>query len=274
MNDPTNVRPTDPPGAAVSAGGEAPAHRMPLLSVRGVSKNYGPVEALRNVSFEIHKGEVVGLVGDNGAGKSTLVKCIAGVLRPSEGEIHLDGTAQEFGSPADARSAGVETVYQDLALVELFDLADNLFLGRELIRSGWLRPLGLLRKREMGIQAREAVAQLPAKFPDLAAPIDTMSGGQRQIVAISKAAFWGRRLMLLDEPTAALGVQESAGVLEMVQHTAARGDIAMLVIAHNLEHIFSVCTRILVMRRGSLVANVNVGETTAEEVVAYITGAK
>lgn len=246
----------------------------PLLAVRHLSKNYGSVEALKDVSFNLHKGEVVGLVGDNGAGKSTLVKCIAGVLRPGDGEIHLEGMKHEFDSPAEARAAGVETVYQDLALVEMFDLTANLFLGRELVRTGRLERFGFLRKREMEIAAREAIAQLPARFPDLDAPIDNMSGGQRQVVAISKAAFWGRRLLLLDEPTAALGVQESAGVLEMVRHTAARGDMAILVIAHNLEHIFSICTRVLVLRRGSMVADLNVDETTAEEVVAYITGAK
>jgi ABC-type sugar transport system ATPase subunit len=246
----------------------------PLLSVTHLSKNYGAVEALKDVSFEMRRGEVVGLVGDNGAGKSTLVKCIAGVLSPSDGQIHLEGTQQEFGSPADALAAGVETVYQDLALVEMFDLTDNLFLGRELVRGGVLAPFGFLRKREMSTAARQAISQIPARFPDLDAPVDTMSGGQRQVVAISKAAFWGRRLLLLDEPTAALGVQESAGVLEMVQHTAARGDMAILVIAHNLEHIFSMCTRVLVLRRGSLVADVNVDEVTAEDVVAYITGAR
>jgi ABC-type sugar transport system ATPase subunit len=237
---------------------------QPLLSVRHLSKNYGAVEALKDVSFELRRGEVVGLVGDN----------VAGVLTPSTGEIHLEGTQHEFSSPADALAAGVETVYQDLALVEMFDMTDNLFLGRELVRSGLLKPFGLLRKREMAMAARQAVAQLPARFPDLDAPIETMSGGQRQIVAISKAAFWGRRLLLLDEPTAALGVKESAGVLEMVAHTASRGDMAILVIAHNLEHIFSVCTRILVMRRGSLVADVRAQDTTPEAVVAYMTGAQ
>lgn len=245
-----------------------------LLAVRGVSKSYGSVDALLDVTFELHRGEVVGLVGDNGAGKSTLIKCIAGVLRPDTGEIHLEGTRHEFATPADARAAGVETVYQDLALVEMFDLTENLFLGRELVRSGRLERLGLLRKREMAARARSAVAQLPARFPDLDAPIDTMSGGQRQVVAISKAAYWGRRLLLLDEPTAALGVQESAGVLELIAHTAGRGDMAILVIAHNLQHIFSVCTRVLVLRRGSLVADLKVADTNAEEVVAFITGAR
>jgi ABC-type sugar transport system ATPase subunit len=271
MSDP--LVPVDPAPSAPSATPEAPTGH-PLLSVEHISKNYGAVEALKDVSFQVQRGEVVGLVGDNGAGKSTLVKCIAGVLRPSEGEIHLEGTRHEFASPADALAAGVETVYQDLALVEMFDLTANLFLGRELVRPGPLSRFGFLRKKEMEVAARDAVAQLPARFPDLDAPIDNMSGGQRQVVAISKAAFWGRRLLLLDEPTAALGVQESAGVLEMISHTAARGDMAMLVIAHNLAHVFSVCTRVLVLRRGSLVADLDAKATTAEEIVAYITGAK
>ena len=246
----------------------------PLLSVEHVSKSYGHVEALRDVSFDLRRGEVVGLVGDNGAGKSTLIKCIAGVLRPDSGDIHVEGTRHEFAAPAEARAAGIETVYQDLALVEMFDLTANLFLGRELVRSGWMGRLGFLRKGDMERQARAAISQLPARFPDMDAPIDTMSGGQRQIVAISKAAFWGRRLLLLDEPTAALGVQELAAVLEMVNHAAASGDMAILVIAHNLEHIFSICTRVLVMRRGSLVADLPVEGASAENVVAYITGAK
>jgi simple sugar transport system ATP-binding protein len=258
--------------SGVETGLGSVAH--PLLKVDHVSKRYGSVDALIDVSFELHHGEVVGLVGDNGAGKSTLVKCIAGVLRPTEGAIHLSGTRHDFESPAAARDAGVETVYQDLALVESFDLAANLFLGRELVRPGRLERLGILRKRDMEVAARAAIAQLPARFPDLEAAIDTMSGGQRQVVAISKANFWGRRLLLLDEPTAALGVQESAGVLEMISHAAARGDMGMLVIAHNLQHVMAVCTRVLVLRRGMLVADLVVARTNAEEVVGYITGAR
>jgi ABC-type sugar transport system ATPase subunit len=246
----------------------------PLLLVEGVSKRYGSVDALIDVTFELDFGEVVGLVGDNGAGKSTLVKCIAGVIRPSSGAIHLSGTRHEFDSPADALLAGVETVYQDLALVESFDLAGNLFLGRELVRQGPLRRLGILRKGDMERAARAAIAQVPARFPDLEAPIDTMSGGQRQAVAISKAAFWGRTLLLLDEPTAALGVKESAGVLEMIGHAATQGDMGMIVIAHNLQHIFHVASRVLVMRQGRLVADLRRDDTSPEEVVAYITGAR
>jgi ABC-type sugar transport system ATPase subunit len=248
--------------------------RHPLLMVEHVSKRYGSVDALIDVSLEVDRGEVVGLVGDNGAGKSTLVKCVAGVIQPSEGAIHLSGTRHEFENPAEALEAGVETVYQDLALVESFDLADNLFLGRELVRPGWLGRLGVLRKQEMGQQAREAISQLPSSFPDLEASVDTMSGGQRQAVAISKAAFWGRKLLLLDEPTAALGVKESAGVLEMIGHAAEQGEMGMIVIAHNMVHVFEVCTRIIVLRQGRLVADLQTVDTDPDEVVGYITGSR
>jgi ABC-type sugar transport system ATPase subunit len=247
---------------------------LPLLEVEHLSKRYGSVEALIDVSLTLGHGEVVGLVGDNGAGKSTLVKCIAGVVVPTSGAIHLSGTRHEFGSPAEARAAGVETAYQDLALVESFDLTANLFLGRELVRPGLLGRLGILRKRDMEREAQAAITRLPARFPDLSATVDTMSGGQRQAVAIAKAAFWGRRLLLLDEPTAALGVQESAGVLEMISHAAAQGGMGMLVIAHNLQHVLAVCTRVLVMRQGRLVADLVTADTTAEWIVAYITGAR
>ena len=260
--------------APASAAGRSTRDRHPLLMVEHVSKQYGPVRALIDVSFELDEGEVVGLVGDNGAGKSTLVKCIAGVIKPSEGAVHLSGTRHEFENPAQALEAGVETVYQDLALVEIFDLAGNLFLGRELVRPGWLSRLGVLRKKEMGQQAREAIGQLPSSFPDLDAPVDTMSGGQRQAVAISKAAFWGRKLLLLDEPTAALGVKESAGVLEMIGHAAEQGEMGMIVIAHNIVHVFEVCTRIIVLRQGRLVADLQTAETDPDEVVGFITGSR
>jgi ABC-type sugar transport system ATPase subunit len=263
--------------AATEAGSGTPhptAVHHPLLLVERVSKAYGPVDALIDVDFTLTEGEVVGLVGDNGAGKSTLVKCIAGVIAPTSGAIHVSGTRHEFRDPAEALEAGVETVYQDLALVESFDLAENLFLGRELVRSGWLGRLGVLRKRDMEQFAREAIARLPSRFPDLEAPIETMSGGQRQAVAISKAAFWGRKLLLLDEPTAALGVKESAGVLEMIGHAAERGDMGMIVIAHNLVHIFQVCSRVLVLRQGRLVADLPIAATDPEEVVGFITGAR
>jgi ABC-type sugar transport system ATPase subunit len=271
----TDIAPDQTPTTPRSAPAPtADSRRHPLLMLENVSKNYGPVEALIDVSFELDQGEVVGLVGDNGAGKSTLVKCVAGVIKPSVGAVHVSGTRHEFENPAQALEAGVETVYQDLALVETFDLAGNLFLGRELVRPGWVSRLGVLRKNEMGEQAREAISQLPSSFPDLDASVDTMSGGQRQAVAISKAAFWGRKLVLLDEPTAALGVKESAGVLEMIGHAAEQGEMGMIVIAHNIVHVFEVCTRIIVLRQGRLVADLRTAETDPDEVVGYITGSR
>ena len=256
----------DPAPATVE---EAP----PLLVVEHLSKEFGAVKALQDVSFSVSAGEVVGLVGDNGAGKSTLVTIVAGVQHPTSGHVFLDGKPLDVATPAEARDAGIETVYQELALIEMFDMATNFFLGREILQKGIRRRLGVLNRRDMRRRAREKVGEIPAKFPNLDAAVETMSGGQRQIVALAKAAFWGGRLLLLDEPTAALGVQESAGVLDMINELAGE-DRAMIVIAHNLQHIWSVCTRILVLRRGHLVADLDKAATTAEEVVAYITGAR
>ena len=256
------------PSAAVA--GTAP----PLLVVDRLSKEFGAVKALQDVSFSVNAREVVGLVGDNGAGKSTLVTIVAGVQHPTSGHVLFDGEPLDVATPAEAREAGIETVYQELALIEMFDMATNFFLGRETLHGGIRRRLGVLNRRDMRRRAREKVAEIPAKFPNFDAAVETMSGGQRQIVAIAKAAFWGGRLLLLDEPTAALGVQESAGVLKMINELATTGDRAMIVIAHNLQHIWSVCTRILVLRRGYLVADLQKDATTAEEVVAYITGAR
>ena len=249
------------------------ATAAPLLVVDGLSKEFGAVKALQDVSFSVNAGEVVGLVGDNGAGKSTLVTIIAGVQHPTSGHVLFDGEPLDVATPAEARDAGIETVYQELALIEMFDMATNFFLGRETLYKGIRCRLGVLNRREMRRRAREKVGEIPAKFPNFDAAVETMSGGQRQIVAIAKAAFWGGRLLLLDEPTAALGVQESAGVLDTINELG-NDDRAMIVIAHNLQHVWSVCTRILVLRRGYLVADLQKDATTATEVVAYITGAR
>jgi len=260
-----SAAPQDP---VTVAGTEAP-----LLVVDHLSKEFGAVKALQDVSFSVNAGEVVGLVGDNGAGKSTLVTIVAGVQHPTSGHVFLDGKPLDVATPAEARDAGIESVYQELALIEMFDMATNFFLGREILQKGIRQRLGVLNRRDMRRRAREKVSEIPAKFPNFDAAVETMSGGQRQIVALAKAAFWGGRLLLLDEPTAALGVQESAGVLDMINELAGE-DRAMIVIAHNLQHVWSVCTRILVLRRGYLVADLNKADTSAEEVVAYITGAR
>lgn len=246
---------------------------IPLLTVEGLRKEYGAIVALEGATFEVQPGEVVGLLGDNGAGKSTLVNLLAGAVLPTAGRVVLDGEPVTFATPAEARAAGIETVYQQLALVEIFDVATNFYLGRERMRSGWLGRLKFLDRAAMRDEAWKALARLPTSFPNAQARIETMSGGQRQAVAIARSAFWGGRLLLLDEPTAALGVKESAGVLEMIGHLVADNEMAMIVISHNIEHVWEVCTRMLVLRQGRLVMDVRREDTTKEGIVGRITGA-
>ncbi len=249
------------------------AAHPPLLRVEGLRKEYGAIVALDGASFEIHRGEVVGLLGDNGAGKSTLVSALAGAVLPTAGRIFLDGQPCWFNNPADARAAGIETVHQQLALVEIFNVAANIYLGRERKHGGLLGKLGILDRSSMTREAWEALSRLPTHFPDVQANIETMSGGQRQAVAIARAAFWGGRLLLLDEPTAALGVKEAAGVLAMIGHLVSEKQMAMIVVSHNIEHVWSVCTRMLILRKGQLVADVRREDTSKAGIVGYITGA-
>jgi ABC-type sugar transport system ATPase subunit len=245
----------------------------PRLRLRNVVKRFGGVVAVNNVSFEVRPGEVVGLVGDNGAGKSTIVKMISGVHQPTEGTIELDGEPISFTSPKQAITSGVETVYQDLGLIDQFDIAGNFFLGRELVRGGFLRPLGILRRREMAERSIDAVTRLKIKIPGRRQTVQDMSGGQRQAVGIGRAAFWGGKLLLLDEPTAALGVEESGEVMALIREMAGSTDIGMIVISHNLEHIWAVCDRIVVMRQGVMAADVRKEDVDPDRVVALITGA-
>jgi ABC-type sugar transport system ATPase subunit len=265
LHDPAVAVPADVAGDSEASG--------PLLRVEDLRKEYGAIVALDGVSFEVRKGDVIGLLGDNGAGKSTLVNILSGAVIPTGGRIVFDGTERAFSNPSDARSVGIETVYQQLALVEMFDIATNFYLGRERKRGGILGALGFLDRPTMRREARAAVERLPTHFPDPAAPIETMSGGQRQAVAIARAAFWGGRLLLLDEPTAALGVKEAAGVLAMIGHLVTDANMAMIVISHNIEHVWSVCTRMLVLRQGRLVSDVRREDTTRSGIVADITGA-
>jgi ABC-type sugar transport system ATPase subunit len=246
----------------------------PVLSVQDVTKHFGGVEALKGISLDVWPGEVVGLVGDNGAGKSTLVKVISGVHQATSGTLLLEGEQVAFQTPAEARAAGVETVYQDLGLVSAFGVSENFFLGRELTRGGLLGRLGVLRKKEMEEKAEEAVQQLHIKIPGLrSAPMGQMSGGQRQAVAMGKATFWKGKILLLDEPTAALGVEESGEVKALIEHLAHEERLPMIIISHNMEHVWAVCDRIVVLRQGTYVTTLRKEETTPEEVVSYITGA-
>jgi fructose transport system ATP-binding protein len=242
----------------------------PLLQVTGLGKNYGGVKALADVDISIAPGEHIAVVGDNGAGKSTFVRMISGAERPDAGTIHFDGADRSFRSPLDARSAGIETVYQDLCLADDLDVVDNLFLGRELFRVR-CAGLSILNRKAMKNRAKELLDEVGVGIPSLNEPIRGMSGGQRQSVAIARAAGWGSKLIILDEPTAALGVRETAGVEEIVRGLKKSGTGVVLV-SHNLRQVFDLMDTVFVFRRGRLVGRREVASTTPQEVVAMITG--
>ncbi|GAA3879462.1 ATP-binding cassette domain-containing protein [Saccharothrix violaceirubra] len=244
----------------------------PLLAADGLVKRYGGVEALRGASFTAHAGEVVALIGDNGAGKSTLVKCLSGTERPDAGTILLRGSPVTFASPLDARAAGVETVYQDLAVAPDLDPAANLFLGRELRRSGFLGALGVLDHREMRRRAAMAFEDLGVSLPSLDVPIGALSGGQRQSVAVARSVVWANDLVFMDEPTAALGVVQRERVLDVIRRVRDRG-IAVVLISHNMPEVLAVSDRVEVLRLGQRVARFTAADTTVEELVGAMTGA-
>jgi simple sugar transport system ATP-binding protein len=224
------------------------------------------------VSLDVHAGEVVGLLGDNGAGKSTLIKMISGVYHPDGGRLILHGRDVTFSSPQDARDAGIETIYQDLALCENLDAGANIFLGREPVRP----MLGVLRavdRQRMLAESRRILGQLDIRIPGLARPIRQMSGGQRQAVAIARAVYWNARLMIMDEPTAALGVPEQRKVLGLVRTLRERG-VGVIIISHNLQDVLEVADRVLVMRRGRAVGEREVADTNTSELVGLMIGAE
>lgn len=243
------------------------------LEVRNVSKSFGAVKALRNVSFALDSRDVLGVVGDNGAGKTTLVNCLSGSLMPDSGEILLDDEVVHIDSPATAHALGIETVHQDLALVETLDIATNMFLNRE-IKSRWpvLRQLGWMDKRRMYRETEEALARLKITVPSAKQPVDRLSGGQRQSIAVGRAVAWGRRIALMDEPSAALGVEQSRLVLELIGRLRDSG-VAVLLISHNMQHVIEVCNRAIVMRHGSMIADLDVSQVTPRDLVDLITGA-
>jgi D-xylose transport system ATP-binding protein len=244
----------------------------PILKVEHLKKSFGAVQALRDVSLEVHPGEVVALVGDNGAGKSTTIKMISGAEQPDEGQVYIEGQQAHLTSPAIAEKFGVQTVYQDLALCDNLDIVSNLFLGRELLRTlipGFVRVLG---KAEMEERAAPVLRDLGINLPPLTTPVASLSGGQRQTVAVARAVLWGSKLVLLDEPTAALGVAQTKSVLELILRLKAK-NVGVLVISHNLGDVFQIADRIVVLRLGRTIAEFTKGETTPEQVVAAITGA-
>jgi ABC-type sugar transport system ATPase subunit len=246
---------------------------QPTLQVRGACKRFGAVVALDEVSLHVARGEVLALLGDNGAGKSTLIKAISGVHRLDAGTITLDGIDITAANAMTVRSHGIETVYQDLALFDNLAPAANFFAGRELAGPRWL-PAGLrfLRHRRMSERTRELLDRLQVGLPDLEAPVALMSGGQRQAVAVARAVAFSSRVVILDEPTAALGLRESARVLDLVRRLKADG-VAVILISHSMDHVMAVADRALVLRRGRTVGETVPNVDNHEQLVAWIVGA-
>ncbi|MFH8344036.1 ATP-binding cassette domain-containing protein [Streptomyces sp. NPDC018045] len=238
----------------------------PVLALRGISKRFGAVQALTDVELEIHPGEVVALVGDNGAGKSTLVKAIAGVGPADDGVVEWEGRPVTVDRPHTAQELGIATVYQDLALCDNLDVVGNLFLGREIVRAG------VLDEVEMERRARELLATLAIRIPSVRIPIASLSGGQRQTVAIARSLLGEPRVVILDEPTAALGVEQTAQVLDLVERLRERG-LGVLLISHNMADVKAVADRVAVLRLGRNNGTFEVRSTSQEEIISAITGA-
>ena len=243
-----------------------------ILETRDLTKHYGGVHALEGADFILRKGEHVAIMGDNGAGKSTFVRQITGVEQRTRGEIIFDGRPVDFDGPLDAREAGIETVFQTLALADHLDVSDNLFLGREKIRFR-LGPFSILDYKAMHEATLAALEKTGVKIPNIHNTIERMSGGQRQCVAIARTATFHSKLTIMDEPTAALGVQETAQVENIIRTLKGQGE-PLILISHNMRQVFDLVDRIVVFRRGRIVADLNRDETDGQDVVAYITGAK
>jgi D-xylose transport system ATP-binding protein len=247
-------------------------NRSPLLRVSGATRRFGAVTALDDVSFTVDSGEVVAILGDNGAGKSTLIKCISGAHRLHGGTIALDGEPVTVSSPAAARALGIETVYQDLALFDNLDAVDNFYAGRELASPRWLpRGLRLLRRRTMGETTADVVRRLQVALPGVNGAVGLLSGGQRQAVAVARAAAFASRLVILDEPTAALGVRESRQVLDLIVRLRDEGK-GVIVISHAMDHVIEVADRAIVLRRGRKVGELVPSEETHRDMVSLIVG--
>jgi len=242
-----------------------------VLEVREITKYYGKICALRTVSLSLHRGEVLALVGDNGAGKSTLVNIVAGALRPTSGEVLVEGTPVHFSSPLDARRAGIETVYQDLALAPDLPVWANFFMGRLKKRKGLSGFLGWLDRGAMVEQTCDELARIQIRIPSVLVHCDALSGGQRQAIAVARAVAWGQRILLMDEPTAALGIEEQHHVIDLVVHARSHG-LGVLFISHNLPQVHEVADRIAVLFRGRLLTVLDGPKATIEETVTWITG--
>jgi ribose transport system ATP-binding protein len=244
----------------------------PLLSIRKMTKRFGGLVAVNEVSWDVYPGEVVGLLGDNGAGKSTLIKCISGVYQADEGEIYFEGRQSHFVRPIDARRQGIETIYQDLALANNLDVGANIFLGREVKKHYLGGLIRMLDEPHMLRDSRVALEGLEIHFPNLQQPIENLSGGQRQAVAIARAVYWDAKLMIMDEPTNNLGVPEQHKVLELIRKLRDQG-VPVILITHTLSDVFAVSDRLIVMHRGRKVTEKQTTETNTQELVQYMVGA-
>jgi fructose transport system ATP-binding protein len=244
-----------------------------ILETKGLTKHYGGVHALEDADFQLKRGEHVAIMGDNGAGKSTFVRQITGVEQRTRGEVIFDGQPVSFAGPLDAREAGIETVFQTLALADDLNVPDNLFLGREKTKFDWLGPFRLLDYKAMKEDTMKGLVKTGVKIPNIKNTIANMSGGQRQCVAIARTATFASKLTIMDEPTAALGVQETAQVENIVRTLKDQGE-SLILVSHNMRQVFDLVDRIIVFRRGRICANLRKEETDGNDVVAYITGAK
>jgi fructose transport system ATP-binding protein len=245
-----------------------------VMEARGLVKRYGQVVALDGADFELRAGEILAVIGDNGAGKSSLIKALSGATIPDEGEIKLDGKIIHFRSPIDARRAGIETVYQDLAVAPAMSIAENLFLGRELRRPGFLgNVLRMLDKKKMLEESITRMNELKVGIRSMTQAVETLSGGQRQCVAVGRAAAFAQHVVIMDEPTAALGVKEGNMVLELIRRVRDKG-LPVILISHNMPHVFEIADRIHIARLGKRAAVVNPKKISMSDTVAVMTGAK
>ncbi len=245
---------------------------QPLLELRHISKSFGAVKALQDVNFCVYPNEIVGLVGDNGAGKSTLVKIISGVEVADSGEMFFEGKPVHIRRPEDAHRLGIETLYQNLAMINNLDVVSNMFLGRELVQVWPLGLIKVLRNKEMEQETQRILSRLKINIGSVREKVEVMSGGQRQAIALGRAVGWGKRLVLLDEPTAALGVREANQALELIKRLKDQ-NISAVIISHNLEHVFSVVDRIVVLRQGIVRGERPARNMNPNEIVSLITGA-
>lgn len=265
--------PPEPPVGGIETGARDRPVEATALAATRMSKTFGALQALTDVSIELRYGRVTALLGDNGAGKSTFVKCIAGIYQPDSGTINIDGRTRRIASPDAARALGIETVHQSLAMIDTLDVVENLFLNREYTRGG--RPggwLGLLDRKRMRAECEQTLSRLDIRIPSLRRAAEALSGGQRQAVAIGRAVAWGQRIVLLDEPAAALGVEQTERVLELIRSLRENG-VAVLLITHDLERVTEVCDNVVVLRQGRKTAEAPMEQVSKDDLVAFITGA-